>query len=113
MTEQDCGEARYNQHKDWEQEQEFYASELAKAEADIKAQEEMEIGMTEQTEESKWSKCKKCGVKFVYLNGKWICPKCRRETILTQQEVDQYLDEQQKEWEKEQSGRDWEEAKGG
>ena len=36
-------EAMYNQHKEWEQEQEYHASENAKAEADIKAQEEMEM----------------------------------------------------------------------
>ena len=40
MTEQSWEEAVYNQQKDWEKEQEFYASESAKAEADIKTQEE-------------------------------------------------------------------------
>ena len=40
MTEQACWEeAVYNQQKEWEAEQEFYASENAKVEADIKAQE--------------------------------------------------------------------------
>ena len=63
----------YNQQKDWEREQEFYASELAKAEANIKAQEESEMART--MAEPKLTGTEKVIYKVFELTGKYISDK--------------------------------------
>lgn len=83
---QNYDEAMYNQHKAWEQEQEFQASESAKAEADIRAEEESEIQPNEPTQEQIKEFWEWCGFthnigskmwnygKYKETNAWWVAP---------------------------------------
>ncbi len=75
MIDKDFSEALYNQQKYWEREQEFYASESAKANADIEAQEESE--MEELREKIAKIEFCKLNCNRLYSNCQHPTPGCR------------------------------------